>query len=83
VARRAKVGTLGVDQGAEKGLKIVQELNAIVTKKLRKTDSVLLGVWQAASRLEQPPRRSKEEQPATPASPAPAPAPTAPVAATS
>jgi hypothetical protein len=63
-----KGGTLGVDQAAEKGLKIVQELNAILTKKLRKTDPVLLGVWQAAARLEQPPRRKKEEQPATPSS---------------
>jgi hypothetical protein len=59
----------------------VKELNAIVTKKLRKTDPVLLGVWKAASRLEQPPQREKEEQPATPASPASAPA--APVTATS
>jgi hypothetical protein len=67
-------GTLGVDQAAEKGLKIVHELNAIVTKKLRKTDPVLLGVWKTASHLEQPPRRKQEEQPATPSSPAPAPA---------
>jgi hypothetical protein len=74
-------GTLGVDQAAEKGLKIVHELNAIVTKKLRKTDPVLLGVWKTASHLEQPPRREKEEQPATPSSPASAPV--APVAATS
>jgi hypothetical protein len=73
-----KGGTLGVDQSAEKGLKIVQELNAIVTKKLRKTDPVLLGVWQAASHLEQPPRRSKEQQPATPSASTPAAAPTAP-----
>jgi hypothetical protein len=76
-----KGGTLGVDQTAEKGLAIVKELNAIVTKKLRKTNPVLLGVWQAASRLEQPPQREKEEQPATPSSPAPAPA--TPVTATS
>jgi hypothetical protein len=73
--------TLGVDQTAEKGLVIVKELNAIVTKKLRKTDPVLLGVWQAAARLEQPPRRTPEEQPATPSSHASAPA--APVPAAS
>jgi len=72
-----KGGTLGVDQAAEKGLDIVQELNAIVTKKLRKTDPVLLGVWKAASRLEQPPRRSKEVSTTPPSSPAPAPAPAA------
>jgi hypothetical protein len=69
-----KGGTLGVDQTAEKGRRIVKELNAIVTKKLRKTDPVLLGVWKAASHLEQPPQRTQEEQPATPSSPAPAPA---------
>jgi hypothetical protein len=67
-----KGGTLGVDQAAEKGLAIVKELNAIVTKKLRTTDPVLLGVWKAASRLEQPPRRTTEEG-TTPPSPAPAP----------
>jgi hypothetical protein len=53
-----KSGTLGVDQTAEKGLAIVKELNAIVTKKLRPTDPVLLGVWKAASRLEQPPQHA-------------------------
>src|SRR4029434_5089378 len=62
-----KGGTLGVDQAAEKGLAIVKELNAIVTKKLRKTDPVLLGVWQAASRLEQPPRRTSTSATTTPA----------------
>jgi hypothetical protein len=65
-----KSGTLGVDQAAGKGLAIVKELNAIVTKKLRKTDPVLLGVWQTASRLEQPPRRSST-QPTEPTAPAP------------
>jgi hypothetical protein len=50
------------------------------TKKLRKTDPVLLGVWKAASRLEQPPQRTPEEEGAAqPSSPAPAPA--APAAA--
>jgi hypothetical protein len=48
-----KSGTLGVDQSAQQGLAIVKELNSILTKKLRKTDPVLLGVWRAASRLEQ------------------------------
>jgi hypothetical protein len=67
-----KGGTLGVDQATEKGLTIVKELNAIVTKKLRTTDPVLLGVWKAASRLEQPPRRTTEES-TTPPSPAPTP----------
>jgi hypothetical protein len=67
-----KSGTLGVDQTAEKGLAIVKELNAIVTKKLRKTNPVVLGVWKAASRLEQPPQRTPEE---TTTSPAVAPAP--------
>jgi hypothetical protein len=38
------------------------------TKKLRKTDAVLLGVWKAASRLEQAPQRTQEE--GTPAQPA-------------
>jgi hypothetical protein len=70
-----KGGTLGVDQTAEKGRRIVKELNAIVTKKLRKTDPVLLGVWKAASRLEQPPQRTPgEDGAAQPSSPAPAPA---------
>jgi hypothetical protein len=59
-------GTLGVDQSAEKGLAIVKELNAIMIKKLRKTDPVLLGVWQAASRLEQPPRRTTATATTTP-----------------
>jgi len=68
-----KGGTLGVDQAAEKGLSIVKELNAIVTKKLRTTNPVLLGVWKAASRLEQPPRRTTDVG-TTPPSPAPAPA---------
>jgi hypothetical protein len=63
-----KGGTLGVDQTAEKGLAIVKELNAIVTKKLRKTDPVLLGVWKAASRLEQPPQREEQEVSTPPAS---------------
>jgi hypothetical protein len=62
-----KGGTLGVDQNAEKGLAIVKELNAIVTKKLRPTDPVLLGVWKAASRLEQPPQRTTEEATTSPA----------------
>jgi len=69
-----KGGTLGVDQAAEKGLAVVKELNAIVTKKLRTTDPVLLGVWKAAARLEQPPRRTTGEETSTPPSPAPAPA---------
>lgn len=60
-------GTLGVDQSAAKGLAIVKELNAILTKKLRKIDPVLLGVWQAASRLEQPPRRTSTTATTTPA----------------
>jgi hypothetical protein len=55
-----KGGTLGVDQSAKKALAIVKELNAIVTKKLRTTDPVVLGVWKAASRLEQPPKRMKD-----------------------
>jgi hypothetical protein len=55
-----KGGTLGVDQSAQKALAIVKELNAIITKKLRTTDPVLLGVWKAASRLEQPPKRAKD-----------------------
>jgi hypothetical protein len=38
----------------------VKELSAIMTKKLRKSDPVLLGVWQAASRLERPPQRKTE-----------------------
>jgi hypothetical protein len=54
-----KGGTLGVDQSAQHGLAIVKELNAILTKKLRTTDPVLLGVWKAASHLEQPPRRTE------------------------
>jgi hypothetical protein len=60
-------GTLGVDQSAAKGLTIVKELNAILTKKLRTTDPVLLGVWQAASRLEQPPHRTLTSSTTTPA----------------
>jgi hypothetical protein len=69
-----KGGTLGVDQSAEKGVAIVKELNAIVTKKLRKTDAVLLGVWKAASRLEQAPQRTQESTTPPTSSPAPAPA---------
>lgn len=69
-----KGGTLGVDQATEKGLAIVKELNAIVTKMLRTTDPVLLGVWKAAARLEQAPRPAPEEEPTTPPSPAPTPA---------
>jgi hypothetical protein len=49
-----------VPRTAKKGLAIVKELNAIVTKKLRKTDPVVLGVWKAASRLEQPPQCAEE-----------------------
>ena len=64
-----KGGTLGVDQNAEKGLAIVKELNAIVSKKLRTANPVLLGVWKAASRLEQPPQRTTETT--TPPAPAP------------
>jgi hypothetical protein len=60
-------GTLGVDHSAAKGLAMVKELNAIMIKKLRKTDPVLLGVWQAASRLEQPPRRTSATATTTPA----------------
>jgi hypothetical protein len=65
-----KGGTLGVDQAAEKGLAIVKELNAIVTKKLRLSNPVLLGVWKTASRLEQPPRRTPEEETPAPTAPA-------------
>jgi hypothetical protein len=60
-----KGGTLGVDEAAEKGLKIVQELNAIVNKKLRLSDPVLLGVWKTACRLEQSRRRTAVEESST------------------
>jgi hypothetical protein len=63
-------GTLGVDEMAAKGMQIVEELKAIVSKKLRTTDPILYGVWKAASRAESDPQYAATA-PAAPTPPAP------------
>jgi hypothetical protein len=54
-------GTLGLAVGVQQGRKAVDELDAIITKKLRTTNPVLLGVWKLASRVYALPSGSDEE----------------------
>jgi hypothetical protein len=51
--------TAGIKHYAEQATIVVAELDAIISKKLAKTDPTLLAVWNHASHIERAPQRAK------------------------
>lgn len=60
--------TAAINQGLERGVKLVRELDSIVRNKFRK-DAAILAAWTSASHIERPPRKKPVQ--ATPPPPAP------------